>query len=219
MSFSSQDFDSRRSQALATFEETDRESQERSFSVIDQFSRFDGTFVAERDLRVDGEVKGTINCHGTLFVAQGAVVSASIEAENITVAGELTGEIRCRGRLRLLPSGKLKGKVRTRAMVVAEGAIYDGDLVMEAPAAGANGSAAAAETAPALEPSPANRTPSTPRRSSRSSGTAPPQPSRPARTEEPAAPSTFIRRLGGPETPWEEPEQDSATRDTDHSES
>ena len=33
-----------------------------SFSVIDRFSRFDGDFVAERDLRVEGNVKGSIEC-------------------------------------------------------------------------------------------------------------------------------------------------------------
>ncbi len=68
-----------------------------SFSVIDRFSRFSGDFVAERDLRVEGNVKGSIECHGTLFIAEGAVVSARITAENITVAGELSGETRCRG--------------------------------------------------------------------------------------------------------------------------
>ena len=54
-----------------------------SFSVIDRFSRFDGDFVAERDLRVEGNVKGSIECHGTLFIAQGAIVAARVTAENI----------------------------------------------------------------------------------------------------------------------------------------
>ena len=58
-----------------------------SFSVIDRHSNFDGTFRSSRDLRIEGEVKGTIECQGTLFVAQGANVSATVEAENIAVAG------------------------------------------------------------------------------------------------------------------------------------
>ena len=61
------------------------------FSVIDRHSNFDGTFVAKRDLRIEGEVKGAIDCSGTLFIAQGANVNARVEAENITVAGEFTG--------------------------------------------------------------------------------------------------------------------------------
>ncbi|MGD9714549.1 MAG: polymer-forming cytoskeletal protein, partial [Thermomicrobiales bacterium] len=125
MSFANQEYG--RGALTATPQEDDR-----SISVIDQFSTFDGSFVAERDLRIDGVVKGTIVCQGTLFVAEGATVSAHIEAENITVAGDLTGDIDCRGRLRLLPSCVLTGKVKTRALVIAQGAVYNGDLTMVA---------------------------------------------------------------------------------------
>jgi len=41
-----------------------------TFSVIDRNSVFDGTFQTTRNLKVEGEVKGTIECKGTLFVAQ-----------------------------------------------------------------------------------------------------------------------------------------------------
>ena len=45
-----------------------------TFSVIDRNSVFDGTFQTTRNLKVEGEVKGTIECKGTLFVAEGATV-------------------------------------------------------------------------------------------------------------------------------------------------
>lgn len=160
-----------------------------SFSVIDRFSRFDGDFVAERDLRVEGNVKGSIECHGTLFIAQGALVSAKVTAENITVAGDLSGETRCRGKLHLLPTGRVRGRVSTATLVITEGAIYEGELAM-------------AETTEATPQRPV---------------VVPPQPPRaenaPVAEEPEVAPSTFIRRLGGPETPWEdvsEPEPDNS---------
>ncbi len=189
MSFSNQDYSRG---AVANIDRAD----ERSISVIDQYSTFDGTFIAERDLRIDGTVNGTIECQGTLFVAEGATVNARIQAENITVAGDLTGEIDCRGRLRLLPSGILKAKVRTRALVIAQGAVYDGDLTMEsAPAVAAVSQEPPAQTAPTQAPrtSRPTRPPSRPASESAAPSSA-----------EPAAPSTFIRRLGGPETPWDE---------------
>ncbi len=164
-----------------------------SFSVIDRYSRFDGDFTAERDLRVEGNVKGSIDCHGTLFVAEGAIVAAKVTAENITVAGDLSGETRCRGRLHLLPSGRVRGRVTTAALVIAEGAIYEGELAM-------------AEDAKA-EPAPQRPT------------VVPAQPVAaqsdvPVASEDPAVtPSTFIRRLGGPETPWDgesDPETDNS---------
>jgi cytoskeletal protein CcmA (bactofilin family) len=154
-----------------------------SFSAIDRYSRFDGDFTAERDLRVEGNVKGSIECHGTLFVAEGAIVAAKVTAENITVAGDLSGETRCRGRLHLLPSGRVRGRVSTTALVIAEGAIYEGELAMAE-----NAQAETLPQRPTVVPAqPAAALSDTP-----------------VVTDDPGVtPSTFIRRLGGPETPWE----------------
>ena len=206
MSYADQGFVAGRSRSVATFDQGGRAAPEDSFSVIDQFSTFDGKFVAERDLRVDGNVKGTIECKGTLFVAQGAAVNARVEAENITVAGELTGDIDCTGRLQLLPSGRLKGKVRTKGLVIAEGALYDGELVMDSGAtkqAAADGQPEPEQQTPREAVSP-RRAPETARRSSSRAAASQPRSTEAGANAENAAPSTFIRRLGGPETPWEE---------------
>lgn len=170
-----------------------------TFSVIDRNSIFDGTFHTTRDLRVEGEVKGTIDCKGTLFVANGAVVGARVEADNVTVAGDLNGEVRCRGRLQIMPSGKLRGKVVTQTLVINEGAFYEGQLEM---APGERRAAVApSRPAPQQEQKPPVAISTAASRAAASEG----------------AGSTFIRRLGGPETPWEsgEPEpQEQASEES-----
>ena len=166
--------------------EPESELTEDTFSVIDRHSAFDGTFRSNRDLRIDGEVKGTIECQGTLFVAEGAVVSARVDAEHVTVAGDLNGEILCRGRLQMLPSGRVRGKIATETLVIAEGAYYEGELEMTRPEdrdarprqLNSNGGPVSTTT-----PVPISGQAS----ESRSSG----------------GPTTFIRRLGSPETPWD----------------
>jgi len=156
-----------------------------TFSVVDRHSAFDGTFRADRDLRIEGEVKGTIECQGTLFVAQGATVTAKVEAENITVAGDLNGDIRCRGRLQMMPSGRVRGKVSTETLVVNEGAYYEGQLEMAAP------EDRVARTPRPLAASGASPVPMT----------APPNETRTG--EGRPGSTTFIRRLGSPETAWD----------------
>jgi cytoskeletal protein CcmA (bactofilin family) len=174
-----------------------------SFSLIDRFSKFDGTFRSSRDLRIDGEVKGTIECQGTLLVAQGANVTAKVEAENITVAGDLNGDIRCRGRLQIMPSGRVRGKVQTETLVINEGAFYEGQLEM---------SSMALESKPINGPRPLPPVSSAP-------PPAPPEPrpepraTRNGTTEATTSPSgstTFIRRFGGPETPYDPADEDAA---------
>ena len=171
---------------------------ESSYSVIDRHSVFDGTFQANRNLRIEGEVKGTIECRGTLFVAQGATVSAKVEAESITVAGDLNGDIHCQGRLQIMPSGRVRGKVTTVTLVINEGAYYEGQLEMTAMANLAN---------PAVKgPRPIAPISSAPGNGERSAT------ARPASdVSAPANSSTFIRRFGGPEQPWvedDEPEKE-----------
>ncbi len=163
------------------------------FSVIDRHSNFDGAFIAKRDLRIEGEVRGSIDCSGTLFIAQGATVNAEVEAENITVAGDISGEIVCRGRLQVMPSGRLRGKVTTKALIINEGAFYEGEMEMAAESRVAAGS-------PAPRPLPPAQTPAPPSRPAQSA----PQQPQTAPIEPPADPGsrTFIRRFGGPETAW-----------------
>ena len=158
-------------------------------SVVDRGSAFEGTFRSQKDLRVEGELKGTVACTGTLFVAEGAMVSATIDAEHVTVAGDIHGEVRCRGRLQILPSGRVRARVATGTLVIQEGAIFEGELEM----AGIERAA----------PRPLR------------TRSAPP----PVNIEAAAADrqggsgSTFVRRLGSPETAWESNEAESPARD------
>ena len=185
-----------------------------SISVIDQHSNFDGTFRSSRDVRVEGEVKGTIECEGTLFVAQGANVTAKIEAENITVAGDLNGDVRCRGRLRIMPSGRVRGKVSTETLVINEGAFYEGQLEMASAAERTGLTAGTPRALSAINHGPTGLTLSEPRsaRTGGSPGTGAGVGTAPAGGEggggSPAPTNTFIRRFGGPETPWDSRQDD-----------
>lgn len=168
--------------------------QDDSVSVFDRYSVFDGTFNLTRDLRVEGQVKGTINCKGTLYVAQGATVDAVVEAENITVAGDLEGEVSCRGKMQILESGKVKGKITTGTLIINEGAFYEGQLTMEA-GEGSYGSGSSRPSRPrASTPSVSTGT-ATPIAAEGASGS--------AAGGTPAGGNTFIRRFGGQEQTWD----------------
>lgn len=100
-------------------------------SYIDPNSSVEGTIRTDHDLRVEGSVSGTVQCDGVLIVAEGALVDAEIDAASIVVAGEMSGKIRCRGRLEIRSTGVVRGDVRTGALVIHEGARYEGQIAME----------------------------------------------------------------------------------------
>ncbi len=153
-------------------------------SLVDRHSAFDGTFRSQRDIRVEGELKGAVSCEGTLFVAEGANVMATVDAEHVSVAGDLSGEIQCRGRLHILPSGRVRAKVATASLVIQEGALYEGQLEM-----------AGIEL-------------SSPRPLRTKQNLTPLGIDAAAGERKSGAGATYIRRLGSPESAWEPSAED-----------
>lgn len=159
-------------------------------SVVDQHSIFDGTFTSSRDLRVDGDLRGTVDCEGTLFVTESGRVSATITTEHLDVAGEVSGEIRCRGRLQILATGRVRAAVVTGSLVIQEGAIFEGQLDMAGiERASLRTIRGRSGGSTAVEPTPIDRS---------------------------SAGSTYIRRLESPETNREPAKNESTAPDGGH---
>lgn len=102
-------------------------------TVIDANTVVDGMLQTSHDLRVEGRVTGTLMCDGVVTVAEGAEIDATVEAAGIVVAGTLSGAITCHGRLEIRSTGVVRGRVETGSLIVVEGAVYEGQLRMDAP--------------------------------------------------------------------------------------
>lgn len=111
-------------------------SGDRGTSVIDRHSEIEGTYTTTRDLRIEGTLSGSVNCDGVLFIADGAVVDAAVDAASVIVSGRLSGAIHCRGRLEITATGSVGGEVETATLVIVEGARYEGNISMIDEAAG-----------------------------------------------------------------------------------
>lgn len=182
-----------------------QQQQPESTSVIDQYSNFDGTYNSSRDLRVEGQVKGTIVCKGSVHVAQGANVRAAVDADSISVAGELDGEITCRGRLELLPTGRVKGHISTQSLVIHEGAVYEGDMEM-----GGSGSRARRNRVTDRPELPLDTPLATAPQQEGAPLTEPVADVPEAEPEAASRPSSFIRRFGTQEPAASPPAQDTS---------
>jgi len=117
-----------------------------AYSLVDRHSNVEGTFTTDRDLRVEGVLRGNVKCQGLLYIAEGADIDAAVEASSIAVAGQLRGTITCRGKLQLMPTGRVYATVVTESLVINEGAILEGELRMEAPSMMTGSGSSAAES-------------------------------------------------------------------------
>ena len=99
-------------------------------SVIDPHARFNGKYVSDRDLRIEGEAQGEIECQGTLIISPQARVRSGITAHNVIINGDFEGDVDCGGRFEIGSTGRVKGKVKTQVLVVKEGAHWEGSVIM-----------------------------------------------------------------------------------------
>jgi cytoskeletal protein CcmA (bactofilin family) len=99
-------------------------------SVIDPHARFNGKYVSDRDLRIEGEAQGEIECQGTLIISPQARVRSAIKAHNVIVNGDYEGDVDCGGRFEIGSTGRVKGNIKTQVLVVKEGAHWEGSVTM-----------------------------------------------------------------------------------------
>ncbi len=107
-----------------------RTSDRGNESVIDPHARFNGKYVSDRDLRIEGEAQGEIECQGTLIISPQARVRSAIKAHNVVVNGDYEGDVDCGGRFEIGSTGRVKGNIKTQVLVVKEGAHWEGGVTM-----------------------------------------------------------------------------------------
>jgi cytoskeletal protein CcmA (bactofilin family) len=89
-------------------------------------------------MRVDGQISGRVRSpDGTLIVSSGGRVEAEVEVAVAKINGTVEGDINCTSRVELGRTARVHGNIQTPALVVEEGAIFEGGCRMTTSAAAA----------------------------------------------------------------------------------
>jgi cytoskeletal protein CcmA (bactofilin family) len=81
-----------------------------------------GQFVVSGEVHGDGEIDGGLNLSAT------GTWNGFIQAERAIVAGKITGGLFVKGKLEIGYTAVIHGKVSARTIVIANGAIVDGEI-------------------------------------------------------------------------------------------
>ena len=100
-------------------------------TVVGKGARIEGNLVSAGSLRIDGQVKGKITAEGDVSLSAQSDVDAEIRAANVIVAGKFKGNIMATNRTELSRGGSVDGNVNTKVLVVAEGASFTGQSIMD----------------------------------------------------------------------------------------
>ncbi len=123
---------------------------------LDTGSHINGELRFETTFRVDGKLTGVVRSAGDLVVGEGGEVEGEIEVGQVFVSGVVRGTIRAVRRVQITPTGKVFADLETQALIVEDGALFEGRCAMapvaatptlsqsSSPQAGARGDAAKA---------------------------------------------------------------------------
>lgn len=114
-----------------------------------------GEIVSQEDITIHGSVKGQIRMEaGSLLVAPKGSVEADVEGTRITIHGKLAGSVAAGERIELTPTADVSGMLTTGAVVMHDGARFNGLIDV-------NRRTAKAAAPPRLKIAPATAAPAT----------------------------------------------------------
>jgi len=116
-------------------------------SLIGEHTSFEGTLKTEGSVRLLGTIQGEIESKATIIVEEKARVTARLTAQQVTVAGQVDGQIFCEGRVEIRPTGRMTGEINAGALIVQEGAYFDGNSRMATPSGSNPGGATSGSSA------------------------------------------------------------------------
>ena len=93
-------------------------------------TNYQGKLHFQGAVRIDGNFHGEVVSDGTLVVGQEAVVEGQVKVGQLVLSGNIQGEVEAKNKVVLHKTANLQGNIRTPVLVVEEGAVLEGQLVM-----------------------------------------------------------------------------------------
>ncbi len=100
-------------------------------TIIGSGTSVEGKIIVSHDIRVDGNVTGTLIVEGDLTVGKNGVVEADIESKNAKIGGKVRGNLKANEGVELYENSSLIGDIITKNLVISEGAVYHGNCSMQ----------------------------------------------------------------------------------------
>ena len=102
-------------------------------AFLGEGTQFKGVLSFAGAVRVDGQLEGEIVGDEVLIIGEPGQVNAEIEVGTLVVSGQVQGNITARERVELLRPSRVSGTIRTPCLIVAEGALFNGNCEMTGP--------------------------------------------------------------------------------------
>jgi len=97
---------------------------------LDRGSSFRGELEFEDTMRIDGRFNGKIMSKNELIVGESAHIEGDVHVGRIAISGTVVGKIIAAQRVEIHRNGKVYSDIDTPALIIEEGAVFQGNCVM-----------------------------------------------------------------------------------------
>jgi cytoskeletal protein CcmA (bactofilin family) len=99
-------------------------------SIIDTGLVITGNLQSDRDVQVDGEINGDVNC-SHLTVSKGGNITGNIVADEVVIRGKVNGTIHAL-QVVLQDTAHVESDIFHNSLIIEQGAIFDGQSQRQA---------------------------------------------------------------------------------------
>ena len=96
-----------------------------SSNSLVQGTNIEGTVQAEKDIRIDGTMKGTLICKGKVIIGPTGTIIGDVQCENAVIEGRFEGVLSVGEVLHVKETAKIEGDISTQKLIVQPGSIFN----------------------------------------------------------------------------------------------
>ena len=96
-----------------------------SSNSLIQGTNVEGSVYAEKDIRIDGTMKGTLICKGKLIIGPTGTIIGDVQCENAVIEGRFDGILTVGEVLHVKETAKIEGDISTQKLIVQPGSIFN----------------------------------------------------------------------------------------------
>lgn len=106
---------------------------EKKNSIIGKTLLIKGELVSDEEVLIEGTIEGHLNIKHRVIVGKNGVVNADINANEVVIKGTVNGNVKGQFKVEIVPEGVLNGNIISQRVVLAEGAVFKGNIDMTTP--------------------------------------------------------------------------------------
>jgi cytoskeletal protein CcmA (bactofilin family) len=99
-------------------------------TLVAKTTQIEGEIKGAGEVRIEGSVKGTINCTARVLVDPGGRVDGELQGETVVIAGAVKGNVHGTQKIELTPTAEVEGDITSPRILIREGATFEGQVNM-----------------------------------------------------------------------------------------